>query len=66
VKFHPVHASFLFCGSVDGTVCVFDITQNNVDDDALVGGLKLDCEDSVAQLGFFWRSIRRTVVPQSC
>jgi len=50
VRFHPIHRNHLFTGSVDGTICVFNIAEND-NDEALVGGINVD--DSVSQIGFF-------------
>jgi len=50
VRFHPVEKSHLFTGSVDGTICKFDINQED-EDEAFISGMNPD--EAVSKIDFF-------------
>jgi len=50
VRFHPLEKSNLFTASVDGTICKFDINQED-EDEAFISGMNPD--EAVSKIDFF-------------
>ncbi|KAL6074469.1 WD repeat-containing protein 89 [Balamuthia mandrillaris] len=51
LRFHPFVPGKLFSGSIDGLVCLFDVSQSIVEEDALLEVLPVN--EAVATFGFF-------------